>query len=291
MRCRLAIGLPPDEPARQRRARPWRLLTAGGGLLLASTFFMPAVPGCNEQIIPAREVYTTFADQASAPSTWVEFLGACAGIYLMFLLAYLFGLFVAVRAGMSLASGRSHSRPWVGAAMLILGCLLVLGFVVYYVATEPGISSEWVPNLISTLVTCVLLGYLLRVLWRFGPRAHLGVAFLGSVAAVVWFACWVIPGLYGVRLSMAGSVMILVGTIGEARVLTRRSWIGTIWRLGTCRLRDLPVPPDACPGCGYRLFGLREMRCPECGRAFTFGELGLTAEDLGFAGAGTPAGN
>lgn len=39
-----------------------------------------------------------------------------------------------------------------------------------------------------------------------------------------------------------------------------------------------------CLACGYDLHGLSEMRCPECGRAFTFEEVHATAEELAFAG-------
>jgi hypothetical protein len=40
-----------------------------------------------------------------------------------------------------------------------------------------------------------------------------------------------------------------------------------------------------CLACGYNLRGLSEMRCAECGRAFTFEEVHATAEELQFAGA------
>ena len=30
-----------------------------------------------------------------------------------------------------------------------------------------------------------------------------------------------------------------------------------------------------CPGCGYSIFGLREMRCPECGRALDVRDFNL----------------
>ncbi len=37
----------------------------------------------------------------------------------------------------------------------------------------------------------------------------------------------------------------------------------------------------ACPRCGYVIFGLRDMRCPECGRA-------LDVRDFNISGASTP---
>ncbi len=40
--------------------------------------------------------------------------------------------------------------------------------------------------------------------------------------------------------------------------------------------------------CGYDLRGLSQMRCPECGRPFTFEEVHATAEGLQFAGRTSP---
>jgi hypothetical protein len=37
-----------------------------------------------------------------------------------------------------------------------------------------------------------------------------------------------------------------------------------------------------CPGCGYCVIGVFELRCPECGRSFTYDELETTEAD--FAG-------
>jgi len=45
------------------------------------------------------------------------------------------------------------------------------------------------------------------------------------------------------------------------------------------RLRR-PLHGPYCPGCSYCLVGLTADRCPECGRAFTLEELGITREEL-----------
>jgi len=31
-------------------------------------------------------------------------------------------------------------------------------------------------------------------------------------------------------------------------------------------MRKQPSALPCCPGCGYEIFGIRDMRCPECGR-------------------------
>jgi len=148
------IRLPPDEPARQRRARPWRILTAGGGLLLASTFFMPAVPGCNVPIIPAREIYSGLSDPSFGRLTFVEFLDFCFQCYLLFVCAYLFGLCVAGRGISNLASWRRHARPYAGAGILVLVGLVLLASVVSH--TDAVLSSTFLARRILARISSAL---------------------------------------------------------------------------------------------------------------------------------------
>jgi len=101
--------------------------------------------------------------------------------------------------------------------------------------------------------------------------------------------CWgypVVPVVF-----IAASLLITVLAIKASPVETL-AWLGILvagapayylWR------RWVPVeehvPVGLCPGCGYNLHGLREQRCPECGRTFTFEEVRSTPQSLGFATA------
>ena len=38
-----------------------------------------------------------------------------------------------------------------------------------------------------------------------------------------------------------------------------------------------------CPGCGYPIFGLRDMRCPECGRVLDVRDFGVDGGNRGDA--------
>ena len=40
------------------------------------------------------------------------------------------------------------------------------------------------------------------------------------------------------------------------------------------------ISGPSCPKCGYSLIGVPRDQCPECGRSFTLGELGITREEL-----------
>jgi len=57
------------------------------------------------------------------------------------------------------------------------------------------------------------------------------------------------------------------------------AWLGTLWRLITCRLLDADVPRAACPQCLYDLRGQTVMRCPECRRPFSHEELAMATTD------------
>jgi hypothetical protein len=54
------------------------------------------------------------------------------------------------------------------------------------------------------------------------------------------------------------------------------AWLVLRVRLGPVVLQD----GSLCPACGYSLRGCVVQRCPECGREFTFQELGVTAEQF-----------
>jgi hypothetical protein len=46
-------------------------------------------------------------------------------------------------------------------------------------------------------------------------------------------------------------------------------WLRRVHRM----IRRRSFGPGDCPACGYNLKGIRERRCPECGRAFSNDEL------------------
>ena len=59
-----------DMPYKQ--ARKWRLITIPAGFLLASAFFMPAVEGCNEPVVPVVHLYDVIID---VPNSSQDILG------------------------------------------------------------------------------------------------------------------------------------------------------------------------------------------------------------------------
>lgn len=88
-----------------------------------------------------------------------------------------------------------------------------------------------------------------------------GVTLCGGVAIE---ASWIREGeiLIAALILFAGALVLL-------------SWLPRIRRLRLGRpVLDAENRVNVnCPDCGYSLIGLRELRCPECGAAFTIDEL------------------
>ncbi|HWB18882.1 MAG TPA: hypothetical protein VG711_01160 [Phycisphaerales bacterium] len=52
-----------------------------------------------------------------------------------------------------------------------------------------------------------------------------------------------------------------------------------------------PIGLPICQSCGYELFGVSILRCPECGQPFSLDALGITADQLWPIGTTRPARN
>jgi hypothetical protein len=124
----------------------------------------------------------------------------------------------------------------------------------------------------------ILLGlslWLIALLWRVPPR-H-AITDLGVGMTLLWGAFWggidgtmLVEGISRSTFSFVGFVIIhwLGGlVVGAVLLASARAY----WPL-----REGPY----CPGCGYCVIGVRERRCPECGRSFTLEELGVSAKEL-----------
>jgi len=280
---------------RDAKARKWRLLTVSAGLVLAAAFFLPAIQACNSPLVPAEMAYELIADGWERYAhRWPDYVSDLFGGIGMYVTAYAFGALMALAAAARLTVHRRwHKACSIGLlGLLLVDCAVLLTLVTILLATEgiPSLSEildNWQAFLVFVVAPALVLAYVILTV-RLRPRAFLCHMFVGSLAALLWFGYWFLEGvtsgnaLYGLYLSLAAAWVLLVSTIGEARAVTRHSWRRTIWQLMTCRLRDATGWQGHCPGCDYYLFGLTAMRCPECGRPFSFDELGVSPETLGF---------
>lgn len=262
-----------------RAARKWQWLSVGSGLLLASAFFMPAVQSCGSPVIPAKEVREAW-DQFDWST--VQSISKASGFVLfvlVFISAYVFGLMMAASAAIRLIAPRSTPRRIARAiAVLVLAVTVVVEISIGLICLDgfpSGTPLEWLvlcgwAILVASIFvhTWVALRVSQEYSWMLG----------GSLAGLIWFTPFAVQGaLYGVYVSLAACAGLILAVVGEARALTRQGWWRTLGQLLTCGLVDPPDWRGHCPQCDYDLTGLPEPRCPECGCAFTWEEVGLAA--------------
>lgn len=257
-------GPPAEEPDPASRSYPpqvrrWRRLGMLGGLLVATSFFLPAIKGCGGAIRPSEVVASTVMNSDHL-----------AEALIMFLLPYLCGLVIALTF-LARACGSAKAARIGGWIILGLVCVTSLHLLI-----EPfrGLA----PNLIAIgsyiLIPTPTLPYMIAT-HRLKRRAVLARCFFVSAGMLVWFGLWLVAAaplgdaLVGLWCSTAGAVLLTLACVGETAGLTDSGMMQTFGRLLICRIPPLPDDSMRCIGCGYSLIGLTEPRCPECGRPFT----------------------
>ncbi len=279
----------------------WRLFSLAGGGLLAATFFMPAIEGCSEPVVPfemtmeyGKDITRDLRDPTSS-FPWSQFIF----VFYVLVAAYLFGLLAAMSAVSRLRRGM---RIPVFPGILILFFVFILagglctltgiaiwrnGITMILQLDNSDPFLGWYPLVTIVGLPLLLMILLIRSVLRRQP-GNLSIIFVLGIFAVYWFSRFYFLSLlddndyYGIHLSFAASLMIVVSTFGEARVMDQRSWWRVLLGLMIGNAPKEHRRAGICPQCGYYLYGLTEQRCPECGRAFTFEELESTPEALGF---------
>jgi len=255
----------PTQGARDATLRYWRRMQVLGGLIVTCCFFLPAVEGCNEWIVPAGEAWEVVDNIQHARSV-TAFVGGIA----LFASPYIWGLWAALGALRS-KSTVNGERQLFGFAIAPLIFCAVSAFFIQAIAVNgtPRVSRiPTSPGRLTILVLAILtLFYLLRVRWV-GPLAMQAANFWGGMLCVSWFVLWTLLGaMIGVHLALLGSVMVVMSAVGQAQALSRLTRVRLLLRM----LIAAPIPihdPAVCSRCGYDLRGLPEPRCPECGTPF-----------------------
>jgi len=268
-------------PVRTPGAARWQSLAVLAGFCLAATCFLPAVQACNAPIVPVKACVDEI-DKFTRYSTLVDAISSVIFAFGVFILAYSFGAL----EGLSALLRMIHLHTWgqrVARMTNVYLCIIsVIGLAhVVALVIPQGIRNDWLLLFLMTVVPVLALIHIWRSR-KMGPRRWICQSFMGSTFCFLWFNFWFImcliggSGRYGLYLSWVSSVVLLLAVVGEARAVARTSWLKTV---GLLIISRLPEGRRAgyCPQCDYNLFGLPEMRCPECGRPFTPEEAGIGA--------------
>jgi hypothetical protein len=315
-------------PPREQYGKPWRWLTVIAGLALAATFFTPFTgqkvylpraagpgvttgpPGESDSVIDSP--YALWGQFLSRMTTtpaawWSSYLTIFIALLVLAVFPQFWGLAMAIYS-LSQLLGRDHSRSIISLIGVILslvaGILLTVLMAAIILpilkAAPTGLAGGYVVYLV-VLGAQVLLFILVPILHALRAMCLRRWAYLyhGFVAAfllvcplslIVTVEAIAGPKPYGAALLVVASCLLFLARIGEARAVSRLSWFWTIVGLFFLRLHRWALPPGHCPACGYNLHALTEPRCPECGRPFTFDELGVAPEELGYRVASPESG-
>lgn len=239
----------------------WRRVSGLGGLLLASSFFFPAVRACSSDYVPVEMVL----DAASDPSVEDVLLDIP-----VLIAPYLFGLLTF--AGMLFAAGGRRVAERTADRLIAVLMGVVTALLLAMIVLNLPAPGDWDVGEV-VIVAMVLLTFVYLVgAARMGSSAAINIRWHGSVCCLAWFGFWffsdVEAGRYGLWISLAGTLLIALGTITEASIRSGLRAPTTLARLLTCRLRRFDIDGPRCVSCGYLLIGLTSNRCPECGRVF-----------------------
>lgn len=282
-----------DEAARRarRRGRWWGGLTFGGAGLLFTSFFLPAVNACGSPVIPASIAFEAVHERGTQWGLYLCMAGP----------AYVFGLLVGLAALLRLFGVKRFQRGLAGATTVLLSAVPLMLFwywgrtIQSFISEDrlsdvwPADRSQWEGYLVFVMLP--LLSLLLVYRTRYKSSAWLARSFFGAVWCVLWFGMYLVetPRVdvhYGLWCSFVASLAVMVGLAGEGAALTGVSWFRSAGRLLRGRVGRFLEDVGRCPQCQYALIGQTTPRCPECGRPFEWGEVGL-AGPVGLQG--TPA--
>jgi hypothetical protein len=210
------------------------------------------------------------APSLQPPSLWRELVDGSAG--------------PVVRAGVSLALA-----PLLAGAALI-GSYILAGLVPAWAYNWNGRFSP-TDELVGCMMALASLAYVAGLLWlwtRSRYKLHefwkaglrtMAVALVTTVLGAM---------LANIDFLRSSFDVLMMALLCFAITLVILTWVQAGRRF--VRGRPLYNPADGaidlrCPSCGYRMVGLRESRCPECGSAYTLDELVARQEFLNRAGA------
>ncbi|MCB9850312.1 MAG: hypothetical protein H6817_06365 [Phycisphaerales bacterium] len=267
---------------RHKTIRRSRRVQAFGGFVLACCFFLPAITSCSATLYPCKEMVGMFPGSASeyldlftSLSNFVDFFLGCS----VYTAAYVFGLLIALSV-LSNRSPESRLARYAASTSTLLICAVALSTLLFdFIGrmSSRNLTTWDVSEIVALSIAALTLVYVPFVSRRC-PAGVICRRCWIALCCIVWFASWTLDGaLIGVHLALAGSLLILVGAIMEAKTRCRRRFPHTLWAIATGTLADYEPDAEVCERCGYLLIGLTEPRCPECGTPYDMAAISSTS--------------
>jgi hypothetical protein len=162
-------------------------------------------------------------------------------------------------------------------AMLLLPATGAVFLILFIAVLRPGIAPSVPQLLLLWLILYAFVGAYWVLLWRGAVRwtTRRVLVTLGGTAlsllcgvAMAVLCTSLNPGIPPQPLVMLGGGMVPIAWVLMTVLVWRESAAERVARLAAAGASDI-----VCPMCGYRMTGLREARCPECGAAFTLEQL------------------
>jgi hypothetical protein len=288
----------------------WHLLTILAGCMLVATFFLPIsrLNNWSTGEIPVRLFRDLLreSDVRQAVTQGPGSLGTLVYLIAAGILPHAWGLLAALFSAMSLLGWMRPRRvpQAIGVAIGVpVGAAWAISVVRSMAPVVRNPRGGALPLVFSVLLAATLIVAVAGVLYALLAIRRRGWAYLYhgfAGAGTLVFIMLALHthmllggasgagryiGLTGLTITATACCLFLFSRIGEARAITGLTWRRTLWYLLTLRLHKASRPVGLCPGCGYYLYGLRDQRCPECGRPFTFEEVNASPQVLAFAGS------
>ena len=159
----------------------------------------------------------------------------------------------------------------------------------------PNYGARPSDELVVFLFVLAGAAFLAAASWLWSRSGRRRAVLAPAVLTIGVVAATIVLGVLAEENLPGDRELVIVGLVALAGAAVILIWVQAYRRRGPqWRLLQNPqdgLPDVRCPACDYRMVGLTESRCPECGTAYTLDEL-LARQHFGPttpAGASAPA--
>jgi DNA-directed RNA polymerase subunit RPC12/RpoP len=204
-------------------------------------------------------------DDAPQPSLFKDLAEGRAGIPVRIL--------VAIALGVLLAGVGLVFCYWLAAIVPYWNRTYYYRTITGAVAVQGAYPRDELIAMVMLLAGALWLG---AVLWLFFKHSSRRGLLKPIIVSVVILAVTIFLGILADDALRGDREYVIVGVCLIAGAAITLVWVQAVRRMTAgrpLRHHQDQHPDVRCPQCGYRMVGLYESRCPECGTAYTLDEL------------------